>query len=324
MKMRKNIKTLFIVIAIVAGFVHPAQASGGDGINLTLSGSISVTLEDNATNKSVSGAELNLYQVASVYKSGYQLTYTFTDEFKDCGMSLDDLRQDGLEIHLSSYADQQGLSAVATETTDSNGLALFPNLETGLYLVRQTKAADGYYSMDPFLVTIPMTIDNEWVYDVDASPKVEAKPDHQNPSTTQLTVNKVWVSNGVAIPGSVFIALLRDGIAYKTEMLNNTNDWSYTWFGLDTNYTWDVVELNVPDGYKVGYTYHGTVVKITNFRLVESPEEPTPEKPENPDTPPLIQTGQLNWPVLVLSGLGILLLVLGWVLVVGKKKNYYE
>lgn len=38
--------------------------------------------------------------------------------------------------------------------------------------------------------------------------------------------------------------------------------------------------------------------------------------------PPLIQTGQLNWPVPVLAGSGMVLFMLGWMLVFGKRERH--
>ncbi|MCI1952288.1 MAG: Cna B-type domain-containing protein [Clostridiales bacterium] len=314
----KNMIALIVLLAVMIASVCPALASDSGGtIDLTKNGSISVTLLDNVNQKPISDAEFTLYRVADAYNSGYNLAYTFTNDFVNCGISLDNLSQEGLGTHLSAYADEHALSGETSKTTDASGLVTFSNLGTGLYLVRQTKATDGYYATNPFLVSVPMTINSEWVYDVDASPKAEAETESQK---AQLTVNKVWVNNGVAVPDAVTVALLRDGITYKTVMLNKANNWSFTWQGLDTAYTWTAAELDVSDGYTVGYCTSGSIVTITNTSTVEIPETPTPEKP----TSTLIQTGQLNWPIPVLAGLGILLVTVGWALFLAKKKNRHD
>ena len=46
-------------------------------------------------------------------------------------------------------------------------------MEPGLYLLVQYKAAEGYEAAAPFLVSVPMNEDGTYIYDVDASPKVE-------------------------------------------------------------------------------------------------------------------------------------------------------
>lgn len=49
----------------------------------------------------------------------------------------------------------------------------FTNLELGLYLLVQDVAAEGCIKMEPFLVSVPMEENGGYLYDVDASPKVE-------------------------------------------------------------------------------------------------------------------------------------------------------
>lgn len=315
----KFIIALAIMLVAMAALTCPAMASDSGAVDLIRNGSISVTLLDNQNSSPVSGAEITLYRVAGAYTFGYQLSYVFTDDFKGCGMNLDNLRQDGLETHLATYASAQNLSGIASKKTDASGLVTFPDLETGLYLVLQTKTTNGYYAMDPFLVSVPMTIANEWVYDVDASPKVEVNTDT---ATTRLTVRKVWVSDGVAVPKSVTVALLRNNVTFKKVTLNASNDWTYTWEGLNNDYTWDIAELNVPKNYTVSYHENGSIVTITNTGKGGNPQEPTPDNPRRTDEFPLIQTGQLNWPIPVLAGFGILLLMFGFVL--SKKKRHHD
>ena len=55
---------------------------------------------------------------------------------------------------------------------------------------------------------------------------------------------------------------------------------------------WSIKEYNIPYGYTPYYSRVGNVITITNSTS-------------------LIQTGQLNWPVAVLGGLGVLLIALG-------------
>lgn len=57
------------------------------------------------------------------------------------------------------------------------------------------------------------------------------------------------------------------------------------------------------------------------FQLHQKPQPTTPTKPPDPTLP---QTGQLNWPVPVLTVLGLCLFSIGWVLRFGRKRNGYE
>ena len=57
------------------------------------------------------------------------------------------------------------------------------------------------------------------------------------------------------------------------------------------------------------------------------PFEPAPSEPPPPPTPPppnLPYTGQLNWPVPVMSLTGIVLFVFGWILCASNKRAAYE
>ena len=63
------------------------------------------------------------------------------------------------------------------------------------------------------------------------------------------------------------------------------------------------------------------------FKPTPEPSNPnTPDKPSTPDKPGnrLPQTGQLNWPVPVLAGTGLVLFALGWWLCFGQRKKRHE
>lgn len=66
-------------------------------------------------------------------------------------------------------------TAVATATTGANGIAEFPNLQLGLYVVVETGTPDKVTSpVKPFLVSVPMTRvnnPNEWLYNIHVYPK---------------------------------------------------------------------------------------------------------------------------------------------------------
>ena len=64
------------------------------------------------------------------------------------------------------------------------------------------------------------------------------------------------------------------------------------------------------------------------FKPTPKPNTPnTPNKPDKPGTPDkpgsrLPQTGQMNWPVPVLAGVGLVLFALGWWLCFGQRKRH--
>ena len=119
----------------------------------------------------------------------------------------------------------------------------------------------------------------------------------------EITACKQWSGDSSKErPDSVTVTLYDGKTAYETVRLSDKNDWSYTWEDLDADGNWQVVETNIPKGYVPSYKVKGDVVTITNTRT-------------------LIQTGQLNWPIWVLGGAGILLVVLGVVILTKRKQN---
>lgn len=312
---RKYIKNLVCVLVLgllVLGMSITAFAAGLPEIDLSKRGSIALTLKENDTHKPIPGGVFTLYYVAKIDASGNNLEYVYTDEFKNNGMQLGDLRAEGLAVHLANHAsDSSGIN----KTSDADGKVFWDDLDLGIYLIVQRGRVEGYYGIEPFLVTIPMSDkeNNIRIYDVDASPKVEVIP--EEPSETEVTVKKVWVDDGKNTPSSIEVKLYRDNEAYDSAVLNESNDWKKVWTGLDAGYTWTVKECKVPEGYEVknyetSHTSSGVEFIITNTST---------EKP--PKTPPLIQTGQMNWPIPLLAGAGILIFAFGWFMTFMKRKK---
>ncbi len=118
----------------------------------------------------------------------------------------------------------------------------------------------------------------------------------------RLTVRKNWdITYGAEHPDTVEITLYNGETAVETVLLGAWNQWAYTWDDLDADGNWRVLEDKIPLGYTPSYSVKDSVVTITN-------------------TQTLIQTGQLNWPIPVLAGLGCMILGIG-ILLVAKKKD---
>ena len=118
-----------------------------------------------------------------------------------------------------------------------------------------------------------------------------------------ITACKVWSGDdGKDRPDSVTVTLYNGDEAYDTVRLGAWNNWSYSWKDLNAYGNWQVVETNIPKGYVPSYRVSNGVVTVTNTRS-------------------LIQTGQLNWPIRVLGGVGLVLVSLGVAILVKKKKQ---
>ena len=133
---------------------------------------------------------------------------------------------------------------------------------------------------------------------MDYEPVVPAEP-------VDLTVKKVWSDENDKLdirPDSVTVTLYNGDTAVDKVTLGAWNNWSYTWTDLDGNGDWSVLETGIPKGYTPSYRTNGDVVTITN-------------------TATLIQTGQLNWPIPVLGGLGVLMIFFGILMMRKKRKT---
>ena len=119
------------------------------------------------------GGELTLYQVATVKRTNGNLYFDYTGDFTGCGVVLGDLSDSTLADQLVKYLPAVPAIA-AQQDVNEEGYANITKLPQGLYLVVQTEASHGYEAIKPFLVSIPMPDGDNWIYDVDATPKVGA------------------------------------------------------------------------------------------------------------------------------------------------------
>ncbi len=118
-----------------------------------------------------------------------------------------------------------------------------------------------------------------------------------------ITVNKKWSNDaGYKRPKYALATLYSGDKAIETVRLDASNGWSYSWKKLPAGGNWHVMESSVPAGYTPVYSATGDVVTITN-------------------TARLIQTGQLNWPVFALGAAGAILVILGGIVLLKKRKN---
>ena len=254
-------------------------------LDLGKTGSITVSP---ANGKSI-GTELTIYQVADVTVDNADQKYVLTEAFADSKADLTALEDTGeLARKLTAYAAEHKLSGI-TKSVDTGGSVTFDNLELGLYLVIQEVSQPGDTIVNPFLVSVPMQDSKgEWDYDVDASPKAETY------ELMDVSVRKVWNDGGNASgrPSAVTVYLYDGAALVDTVTLNSTGGWSHTWKGLKKSDGYTVKEEKL-SGYQDSYSQSGNTFTITN-------------------TPKLAQTGQLNWPIPLLAGGGVMLFAIGW------------
>lgn len=271
--------------------------------DLSLKGSVSVTVKDPDTGEPVSGGALTIYQAAEAAEKNGDFSYVLTEEFADMEADLSDPGDEKLAGDLEDYALQKELQGTEKEIAE-DGTIIFQELSAGLYLIVQTKPSENYYPVKSFLVSVPMKDEEtgSWIYEVDAAPKMETES--QRPGKpVDLTVKKVWEGGDKSKhPDNVTVGLYKKDTLVEKITLNDANHWTYTWKELDGSVKWKIQEIDVPKGYAVSYRTDGFEITITN-------------------TASLIQTGQLNWPVPLLAFTGLALVLTGIVLLGGKRKR---
>ena len=166
-------------------------------------------------------------------------------------------------------------------------------VETYEWTVVETEVPEGYeVSYETKDGAVWITNSNDY------QPPVEPEP-------VELTVKKVWAGDEKKLdqrPTSVSVTLYNGETAVSTVSLSAANNWTHTWTELDGSGDWSVLETGIPKDYTPSYAEKDGVVTITN-------------------TASLIDTGLMNWPIPVLSGLGVLLLAFGAYMMLKKRKQ---
>ena len=189
--------------------------------------------------------------------------------------------------------DNVGADGYATSGVDKK--VYFNGLEKGLYLISVKPIDDGTYVYSPQVTLV--NLESELVVDLKYDRVLKGS------EPINLHVLKVWKNDNVdSRPSSIEVSLLRDGVVYDKQELNKLNHFSFTWNGLDSTYTYDVIENNVPSGYTVGLSRSGNTVTVTNDGGIVA-------NVNVPDKLPL--TGQLWWPVPFLVIVGFVCLLIG-------------
>ena len=175
MSIGKRLPALFLAVLLLCTVGVTAAAHNVP--DLSRKGSITVTMHQGET--VVSGGSLTLYR-----EEDGNYSFALTGDFTGCGQSLTNIQSAQLAKNLAQYVADHDLIGTTREI-NSSGTVTFPQLTLGLYLLVQNKAASGYNKAEPFLVSVPMRENGTYVYDVNASPKVEvekaSEPDNPSP-----------------------------------------------------------------------------------------------------------------------------------------------
>jgi hypothetical protein len=277
----------------------------------------------------ISNAVFHLYKVADIDGDidgdfPGDISFDVTADFEEAGVLLEPDTTDNwysAAVTLETYVIERKcignpVKSAADGTTDENGRLKFDNIEKGLYLLIGDAHEIDDRNVYPLaeLITLPYKQDSG---ELDYNPTINIKYQSffditTTDETTDLHVQKIWDDEGNSEdrPKEVTVSLYDDGALYDTVVLNEENNWIYTWEDLDANCRWQLTEINVPDNYTMTSVLNRTLFTVTNTYTPsednnnpddpehsnnpDTPESPSipdePESPSNPDTPSITTT----------------------------------
>ncbi|MBQ9165603.1 MAG: hypothetical protein IJX71_01540 [Oscillospiraceae bacterium] len=173
--MQRRILSLLIAVWLLCGLSLTAFAH--DVPDLTREGTIEVTMKKGDT--TVPGCTLTAIRVGDILEDDGNYSFGLSEAFAQSGLSLEDVQSAELASDLAQYAKKHSVKGITKEIND-DGQVTF-GVELGLYLLVQNEAAEGYCEISPFLIGVPNMEDGVYVYEVDASPKVNLIPEEKEP-----------------------------------------------------------------------------------------------------------------------------------------------
>lgn len=282
--MFKKICYLLTMFTLFFGFNLLVSAKDiNHTIDFSSKGKIKITLHEEIYDSYIENAEITIYHIADVVE-GVNLTYSLREELLDCEINLDDLTDPELVKEISKCNIDNAVKY--TDVTDKNGVVKFNNLDLGLYYIVQTESVEGYSEFEPFLVAIPIIENKQWNYEIEANPKTDIY------KLIDIVIKKEWNSHNNNIPNKVEIELYNDNELIESIILNEENNWTYTFKNLRLSDKYNVKEVNVPKGYTPSYKVNDYVFTVTN-------------------TDTLADTGQIFYPIIISFILGVILVLLG-------------
>jgi len=270
-KLKSLIACLLCAIMMVVSCGMASAAGGGASVLVALDGTPKPDIP------------VRMYRVADLDGkwvdafAGYSLSFDMASEKKVSAMAAT----------LQSLVIRDGIRPDYEFKTGSDGRAAITDGAPGIWLVMTDDYTSGrttYHSQASlFSLYQGDKLDIEMKYTVTTKPEGGGTPT-PGKDPVMKKVLKVWKDRNH--PDSVKMTLLRNGKAYQTVVLNDDNGWRYTWSDLDADYSYAIIEEDVPDGYVVNVQIDGITTVVTNMRKpVDPPDDPPDDPPERPEPP---------------------------------------
>lgn len=324
--------TLLMSMAVTMAAADPSE------YNAERKASISLTLTDGTT--AVRGAQVSVYRVADLIINSDGYAYSYLEDYTNCGLIIDDPQSRDLAEEMYAYVCDNNIAATVERYSDVHGYVYFDELDHGLYLIAQTTTVEGFTPFSPFLTYLPITDESGWVYDVIATPKIDITPDEPDnppppppPSETTTTVTTtIPVETTPSVTTTPPVTIPQWPTTPPTVTTVTTTEPEET----------EVTEETTEETEETEETTEETTVETEPTQPFESiPEITTEYNPHDDDANAgqwgehdphdddanagqwgeLAQTGQLNWPIPILAGMGSAFIAIGFIMRITRRKR---
>ncbi len=174
-----NKRTPALLTALLILLVVTVPVSAREVPDLHIRGSLNLRMVFDG--EPLHGGSLTLCRVGMPVLSDGNAIFIPVDELSS-GPVLSDLDSPELAHELADLAAEKNLPSLKAAIV--NGSADFSSLECGLYVVTQqrSQATRGFDAIQPFLISLPQWLDNTYVYNLTAAPKVPLVPQETIPT----------------------------------------------------------------------------------------------------------------------------------------------
>lgn len=205
MKKKWNvIATALLAVLLVLPLAPKAAAAERQTVDPAKdTGSISLTLQTKNGTGRADNVNVTIYRVGTGVIENNNLVFELADSLKPTdpeevpvelnGLKAEQNIENAASLKTKIGALQKALAKDETlaekyhienqtQKTGKDGVVTFEEVPVGVYLVVQTSRHEDYYNITPFLLYLPFTDTDEnghgiaWEYDVEAGPKVSARP----------------------------------------------------------------------------------------------------------------------------------------------------
>ena len=262
MKKRNLLWIALIIVYLTA--LSPLCANAVTPLDPDAKASLTISYQKDGT--AFSDLAVGIYRVAQAFPNG---NFELIEPFSSYPVNIHGITAQeqwtNVANTLTAYIVSNHIAPDREMQTNADGIAAFTDLETGLYLVEEVFAenANGTYVFNRFMIYLPTPqADGSYNYTVEARPKCT-----NFVPKTQYTVTKLWQDSGnqASRPQKVTVEIYKDEQLYETQILSESNNWTYTWFVSNEEYSkWTVTETSVSDPYKVTIKENGSSFSIIN------------------------------------------------------------